>query len=92
MNAIDWASLLTFMKSIYHSPPAMFTLAMAAANTKTLIYGALLGAYKVPFFRSALFGDPPTTKAKLATLVAEVDEDIDEIAAAHASAIAPSNE
>lgn len=77
-------SAVTFALS---SPSAMLAVGLAVANTKTIIHAGLLLVYKVPLLRAAVFGNPQETKAKLAALNKEVDDDIDEIAAAHAAAI-----
>ena len=74
---------------VLSNPVAMLAAGIAAGNHRTLTYAGLLAVYKVQPLRALFFGDPATTKAKLAALVQEVDDDLDKIVAANAPPAAP---
>ena len=72
-----------------HNPAVVFVAGLACANAKTILHYSVLGVFKVPLLRAWLIGHPAEAKSGLAIFVAEVDADIDEMAAKAATAAAP---
>ena len=68
------------------NPLAVFAAGLAVSNAKTILHYSVLAVFKIPLLRAWLVGNPAQAKADLAIFVAEVDADIDDLAAAHAAA------